>query len=289
MASGTSGPDALRWLREVSGLTQRGLAARSGVSERTIRGLERGQVRTPHQTSLRALTEAADLDDQQTATFLRAWAPDRIESLAELSDQMASYEQAIAETTLQSEMDEHLVSSWTRYTYRRGALVSVDADLVLEAQRDGIDTYVTPYVYDSGEGSHMAVKTTGCRLRKRYDFDHAWLQVFEIELPTPLKRGESCAFSLELIPAEPVHRDPAEETEWCMRGLHRTVPLTVIEVVFEEGTPSTVWEIEMARGGERRRLREVPLSPDGRAHLTRRHGHVGAYGFEWTSDVQERS
>lgn len=283
MSSGTSGPDALKWVREVSGLTQRGLAARSGVSERTIRGLERGQVRTPHRASLRALADAADLDDLQAATFLRAWAPDRITSLAELDERLATLEDVVAEATLQADLDEHLVASWTRYTYRRGMLAGMETDLVLEAQRDGVDTYVLPYLHEHGERVDLDLTTTGCRLRTRHAFDRAAIQVFELELPQPLSRGESCAFSVEFAMPEPASAF-CGETSSTVRMVHRTVPLTVVEVVFEDGPPETVWEIELEQGGRYRRLHEAALSQDGRAHLTRRHAPIGAYGFEWTND-----
>ncbi|WFE92953.1 helix-turn-helix transcriptional regulator [Micromonospora sp. WMMD987] len=52
----------LRSLRTAAGLTIEELAARSGVSARTIGGIERHRIRRPHQGTLRALGAALGLD-----------------------------------------------------------------------------------------------------------------------------------------------------------------------------------------------------------------------------------
>ncbi|MEU7619776.1 helix-turn-helix transcriptional regulator [Micromonospora rifamycinica] len=52
----------LRSLRTVAGLTIEELAVRSGVSARTIGGIERHRIRCPHQGTLRALGAALGLD-----------------------------------------------------------------------------------------------------------------------------------------------------------------------------------------------------------------------------------
>ncbi|WBB53665.1 helix-turn-helix transcriptional regulator [Verrucosispora sp. WMMD573] len=56
-----AGGSALRVLRTAAGLTIDGLAARSGVSPRTIGGIERGRIRRPHEGTLAALAGALRL------------------------------------------------------------------------------------------------------------------------------------------------------------------------------------------------------------------------------------
>ncbi|MFF0717299.1 helix-turn-helix domain-containing protein [Verrucosispora sp. NA02020] len=56
-----AGGSALRALRTAAGLTIDDLAARSGVSLRTIGGIERGRIRRPHEGTLTALAEALRL------------------------------------------------------------------------------------------------------------------------------------------------------------------------------------------------------------------------------------
>lgn len=279
MSSG-AGPDALRWLREISGLTQRGLAERAGVSERTIRGLETGQVRTPHQASLRALVDAAGLNDIQAAALLRAWEPGRVRSLAELARGSASFEDVVAETILQAEVEEHLVASWTRFLVRDGQPRAIESDLVVEAQRDGVDTYVIPYVHDT-HGPEPQVETTAsnCRVRERHHFAEPGLSVFELELPLPLAIGESTAFSFGMTLT--ADTSSKAETDWTLRLVHRTVPLTVIEVIFEGELPPQVWEVDGGFRAERRRVRAVVPSPERRVQLIKRNARPGSYGFEW--------
>ncbi|WP_186762725.1 BTAD domain-containing putative transcriptional regulator [Lentzea tibetensis] len=54
---------ALRAYRKRTGLTQRQLAAEAGVSVRTVRGIECGEVCRPHPASLRVLAAATGLDE----------------------------------------------------------------------------------------------------------------------------------------------------------------------------------------------------------------------------------
>src|SRR5215831_1865071 len=58
----------LRRARTLAGLTQEELAARTGLGVRTIRDLERGVARAPHQDTVARLTDAlASTPEQHTA------------------------------------------------------------------------------------------------------------------------------------------------------------------------------------------------------------------------------
>lgn len=63
---------ALRRFRLRAGLTQEALAERSGVSVRTIRGLETGNRRNPQRSSLRQLADALELSDGDRAELMSA-------------------------------------------------------------------------------------------------------------------------------------------------------------------------------------------------------------------------
>jgi DNA-binding SARP family transcriptional activator/tetratricopeptide (TPR) repeat protein/DNA-binding XRE family transcriptional regulator len=67
----------LRRLRESRSLTQGALARAAGVSVASIRDLEQGRTRRPRAASLRALAEALDLSDEETARFAEAFTPAR--------------------------------------------------------------------------------------------------------------------------------------------------------------------------------------------------------------------
>ncbi|WP_026181137.1 helix-turn-helix domain-containing protein [Demetria terragena] len=284
-----AGPEALRWLREVSGLTQRRLAELSGVSERTIRGLERGQVATPHQASLHALVDAAELDSLQTATFLRAWAPDRVRSLTELSRKLSSVEDVVAEIILQNDVEEHLITCWTRYVVRNEMVRSYTTRVVLEANSDRVDTYVIPFAYQvHEEPPRIAITTTGASVQQRHHFADIGVIVYELHLNRTLMRGESGAFeftvTLENYPP-PEFSDP---TEWFMRLTHRVTPLVVLEVQFES-PPDELWVVDLDENGARRKVRTIEVDRHGRAHYVVRDVRAGANGFEWTFPLPSAS
>ena len=62
MSGDRAGTGRLREWRIRSGLTQRELAERSGVSVRTVRALEKGVVAQPQAASLRRLAATLDVD-----------------------------------------------------------------------------------------------------------------------------------------------------------------------------------------------------------------------------------
>ncbi|WP_093773998.1 helix-turn-helix domain-containing protein [Streptomyces sp. yr375] len=55
--------ELLRGLRFQAGLSQRALTERAGISVRTLRSLERGQIRRPHADSIRRPAAALDLPE----------------------------------------------------------------------------------------------------------------------------------------------------------------------------------------------------------------------------------
>ncbi|MBB4906373.1 helix-turn-helix domain-containing protein [Actinophytocola algeriensis] len=60
-----------RW-RHMANLTQEGLAARSGLSPRSIQNLERGRVGRPRRASVRLLADALGLTGADRAAFVHA-------------------------------------------------------------------------------------------------------------------------------------------------------------------------------------------------------------------------
>jgi transcriptional regulator with XRE-family HTH domain len=62
----------VRGHRLQSGLTQEQLAERAGLSERTIRNLEGGQVRRPYPATFESLAEALELSSEQRAALVAA-------------------------------------------------------------------------------------------------------------------------------------------------------------------------------------------------------------------------
>jgi transcriptional regulator with XRE-family HTH domain len=62
----------LQAFRHRAYLSQEQLAARAELSERTVRNLEAGRVRSPHTTTVRLLADALELADPERETWLAA-------------------------------------------------------------------------------------------------------------------------------------------------------------------------------------------------------------------------
>jgi transcriptional regulator with XRE-family HTH domain len=64
--------DRLRSLREAAGLTQEELASRAGLSSHAVSALERGTRRRPHPHTVRSLSDALELPEDERAALLAA-------------------------------------------------------------------------------------------------------------------------------------------------------------------------------------------------------------------------
>jgi transcriptional regulator with XRE-family HTH domain len=53
--------DRLRTARKAAGLTQEGVARRSGLTVKHVGGVERGEIQDPHYSTLAALADALDM------------------------------------------------------------------------------------------------------------------------------------------------------------------------------------------------------------------------------------
>lgn len=74
MSHPAHGGTLLRSLRQAHGWTQNDLGRDSGVSVRTIRGLERGEIQRPQLATLQQLALAMELRAPEQAEFMHAWA-----------------------------------------------------------------------------------------------------------------------------------------------------------------------------------------------------------------------
>ena len=82
----------LRWFRVSAGLTQEALASLSGVSARGIRLLESDRRKAPRLETVRLLSVALKLDDDQHRSLLHAARPDLARDTSEVANAAAAYE-----------------------------------------------------------------------------------------------------------------------------------------------------------------------------------------------------
>jgi transcriptional regulator with XRE-family HTH domain len=105
----SGGGQLVRQWRLHAGLSQGELAARSNVSERTIRGLENGSIRSPHAHTITALARALRLERDDFARLSGAWerrlAPNRDEGSVRVVSGGRGVHEAIADVVVQALRD----------------------------------------------------------------------------------------------------------------------------------------------------------------------------------------
>jgi transcriptional regulator with XRE-family HTH domain len=284
------GPAALKWLREISGLTQRDLAARSGVSERTVRGLERGEVERPHHASLVALAEAAGLNPAETGTFLRAWSPARRRTFSELFGD-TGLDDALAEASLRTGYERAPIALWNLVVIGPNRRIRRTGHRsVFESLYDGLTGHTMVHTGDDPEEFRFCevTKATGVSVRSRSDIPDRGLVAFDLDFDHPLARGETYAYAITIdrearMDAQDAEaRCPGPESDGYLRGVRSATSLIVLRVVFEGDPPTYVWDL---RGRSMTDYTEGARAPMGERtvlDLVVRHAEPGSYGFGWS-------
>ncbi|WP_210650505.1 helix-turn-helix transcriptional regulator [Nocardioides sp. SYSU D00065] len=269
----------LRALRQEGGLSQAALARRSGVSVRTIRGLETGRVTRPHTSTLEALVDALGIDGARREHELRRWRS--ADTLAPFSEIMTpSADDVLAAAGVRAAVDMRI-----RRVARRAY---VDADrcvgystneLLIEALADGLDHHPVLMTADNQDAlDQVQVEdTVGCTVALRRPVPDLAVVAFELDLGTPMRSGESRVIAFRTSGAgRPVE---VGETDWTIDGFRRSVGHHSLHVVFTGPTPQRVWETVDV---ERSRVRELTLDPFGGVHIAAEDRPPGVYGIEWS-------
>lgn len=268
----------LRVLRQAVGLSQASLARRTGVSERTIRGLESGQVTRPHPSTLEALVGGLGLDAGRGEHELRRWR--HADPLAPFSEIMSP----TADDVLHTHGIRAAVDMRIRRVARRA---HVDAErrvahstheLLVESLIDDLDHHPVLMTADTTEAldNVQIDHTVGCTVALRRPVPELDVVAFELDLGTPMHRGETRVLAYRTSGAG----RPAEagRTDWTIDGFRRSVGHHSLHVVFAGPAPRQVWETVDV---ERTRVRELALDPFGGVHIAADDRPPGVYGIEW--------
>ncbi|NYF96742.1 helix-turn-helix domain-containing protein [Janibacter cremeus] len=274
----------LRSLRQAHGSTQSDLGHGSGVSVRTIRGLERGEIQRPQLATLQLLALALELSAQQQAEFLHAWA----------TPQQPGYDGLLVDPTL-SEMEQ--IDAMTRSALGAYRVISQNwhtsvgtdrrmsttrCQIALEAVEDGLERVFNVQNGDEHTtASRLEFRALrGSRLSGRWDFEDSNVTVFGVDLPRRLAKGQFHSYEYEVL-SHPDDDGTLGYSDGFIWGAPHTTRSLVVSVEFAVA-PATLRRVQKAPGRHFEFLDEVPLDDSRQAALVLEDADPGAYGFTWT-------
>ena len=279
----------LRQLRRSAGLSQAGLAIRSGVSARTIGGIESGAIRVPQDATLTALAEALGLDGGERVSFLSAWRLDAAvgRPLAKLLDRTLRPDQLI-------EVLDRQASSLRDVTQSYATAIDVDRlTIYTETTRTVVATGTEPVdrmiQAEGRDPTHIDVAAmtaqpmSNCRLGRVQALEPGII-VTELMFDRPLIPGRPYRYSYRQH-VRPAYRQrdralPESETVLLIRAL---CPVITVEVDFSaSGRPAAVWQIyRRSVADPPERLAPVTPSPFGIAQVIVENAPPGVHGLSW--------
>lgn len=272
----------LRRTRQRLGLTQSELGRVAGVSVRTIRGVERGEIQRPQVATLQQLAVALRLDPRHQAEFLHAFAAEPTVAVEDLLVDPTVPELEQIDAVTRSALGAYRIISQNWHTsvdaHRR--MTGTRCQLALEAVEDGLQHV---FNIQNGDGQTLAhrmefVPGHGCSASGRWDFEDSNVTVFGVRLPRPLTKGEVHAYEYEIV------TDPHQgqgESDGFIAGAPHTARAIVLSVSFETA-PVRVQRLAKLPGRSFEFLGDVVLGEDLHASLVLEDAPPGAHGFAWS-------
>ena len=283
MTSAAHAGDLLRAMRQSRGHTQSDLGRASGVSVRTIRGLERGEIRRPQVATLQQVAIALGIGPQEQAEFLHAWATPAQTGFDRLLVDPTLTEMEQIESLTRSALGSYRVISqnWHTTVGADRRLQRTRCHVALEAVADGLTGVVNVQNGDesTAAGRMEFVAIHGATLVNRWDFPESNVAVFGVGLPHPLAKGERHAYEYEVISHPDLTGGPGN-SDGCIWGAPHQTRSIVVSVDFESA-PSSVRHVERPPGGDFRFHDEISLDGGRRASIVLEDAPPGAYGFAW--------
>lgn len=273
----------LRQLRQDRGRTQSDLGRDSGVSVRTIRGLERGEIRRPQVATLQQLALALELSPQDQAEFMHSWATPPQVSLDSLLVDPSLSEMEQIDVLTRSVLGSYRVISqnWHTSVGTNRRIATTHCQTALEAVEDGLDrVFNVQNGDDHTRASRLEfVPLRGSRLLDRWDFEDSNVTVFGVGLPRPLTKGEFHSYEYEVV-SHPDEDGSLGFSDGFIWGAPHTARSIVVSVDFAV-PPATLRHVRRCPGRDFEFLDEVLLDDGNRAALVLEDADPGAYGFAW--------
>ncbi|MFX4273905.1 helix-turn-helix domain-containing protein [Propionibacteriaceae bacterium Y1685] len=277
----------LRELRSAKRLSQAELAQRSGVSQRSIRGLESGETRRPHPATLRALAAALDLSESRAAQFARSFIAPVVTDMADVL--------GVSPLVLQEQLpglhEASHAANWTADVLHSHQIVGADGHFelsrvhrVIRSTIDGLTHVVRLMAYESAVDFLPAiVDLFGASVAQHWLLTDLGLAVYEFALPRPLMTGDTHAYgyAVDHSPPPEFRRGHAADTSY-LEGSRGSVNTFVVEMQFEETVPSLITPFTVIGTGERQFIDPVRPDDTGTVRLQAHRTTPGqALGFTW--------
>lgn len=277
------GGRALHRLRRQRGHTQASLGAASGVSVRTIRGIERGEILTPQVATLQQVAIAMRLSPREQVAFLRTWATERRPTMDEVLEEpdLTELEQidALNRRTLGSYRSIFSSSHTVVGTQRR--IERTRYEYAIQAEDDDLDTLVSIQTGDQSTPAHRMHLNglRGCTAGGRRDFPDSDVAVYEISLSRSLGRGERHGHAYEIV-HDLLGATALEPSDGFTKGTLTTARCLSVSVEFAV-EPTMVQHLRKRPGHEHEFLEEIALD-DGHAVIVLEDEPPSGHGFYWT-------
>ena len=281
-----AGPNLLRRLRRASGMSQQFLADVSGVSVRTIRGLENGAIRHPRSSSLAELATGLQLSVDDADRLVRGWErgdqvplPEMVAATGVEGFLAAQGIDGIAGVRTVS-LTCHIVVAANR------RIRAIDSLWVVRAVASGAQEYVYVDAWDpSMEVADIRLDGfRGCALGVRRQSHPVGIVAFTLRFPQPLAQGQPHVFGYH-AEVDPRFADVSSRGRRLAdsNGISHlwSDPLEALamQVSFEGRRPAHVYAVE---GAPRRRAGDdVELDSSRSALLVREGLPAGSYGLGW--------
>lgn len=272
----------LRSLRRQRGRTQDDLGLDSGVSVRTIRGLERGEIHRPQIATLQQLAVALHLAPQEQAEFLHAWSTPQQPGFDQLLVDPAVPELEQIDRLTRSALGTYRVVSqvWRTRVSAERRLVHTACHSGIVAVADGLDRVFNVQNGDASTDAADLLFTPllGCRLLSRRVFPESNVAVFEVGLNRRLTKGATHAYMYDIHDEGRAGEGP--DADGFVWGPPHTARSVVVSVEFEV-PPARVTRVERPPGQDFRLLGDVVLDDQHGASLVLEDAGPGAFGFTW--------
>lgn len=283
----STSPPGGRWLHRIRrerGRTQSDLGRESGVSVRTIRGLERGEIVAPHISTLQQLTVALDLSPQEQTEFMHAWAIEpQVGFQPLLVDPSLSEVEQIDALTRASLGTYRVISQvWHTSVGADHRMAITHCHSAIHAVEDGLERV---FNVQSGDEVTRASRlqfrpVRGSTLERRWDFHASNVTVFQVRLPRPLAKGEGHFYEYEIL-GDPDEDGELGASDGFIWGAPHTARSITVSVDFED-PPRRLRRVERVPGGDFEFLEQIELDEDHHAALVLEDAGPGAYGFTWS-------
>lgn len=281
---------SLRDLRRLQRLSQADLAERSGVSQRTIRGLESGQTRRPHPATLRALGRGLGLTEMQAMQFARAFVAPVVADMSEV----LGVSPLVLQEQLHGLHDAAHAANWTSDVYHCHQTVGADGHFelnrvhrVIRSTIDNLTHVMCMILYHHDIPAIPPVTDPfGVEKSQQWLLPEHRIAVLELALPHALGIGDTHAYGYTLDDnPPPEYRSSKTPDCEVLEGSRGPVGTFVLEVQFTDTPPAEIRPFtQMGSDDDGRRLGD-PVTPDetGTVRIQRQNTPPGqGLGFRWT-------